>query len=169
MADARTAFLITIDAMHEGGFQNDPRDRANWTGGECGVGELVGTKYGITTLDMPGADIKNLTPDQAIAYYMEHYWKQDWSQISSQNIANKLADMGVLFGVKEAVETLEKAIQTDPDGVIGPTDLSILNASPEDAVLRAYRIALAALALKIVTYRPGERPFFSGWIKRINL
>jgi lysozyme family protein len=32
---------------HEGGFQNDPDDSGNWTGGKVGVGELKGTKWGI--------------------------------------------------------------------------------------------------------------------------
>ena len=68
MADARTAILITLDPAHEGGFQANPHDRANWTSGQVGVGTLVGTNGGITALDMPGADIKNLTVDQKVAF-----------------------------------------------------------------------------------------------------
>ena len=68
MADARTAILITCDDAHEGGFQKMHNDRANWTGGQVGVGTLVGTKYGITCLDLRGVDIQNLTLDQAVAF-----------------------------------------------------------------------------------------------------
>ena len=61
VADAKTAILITLDPAHEGGYQRNPNDRANWTGGQVGVGTLVGTNGGITALDMPGADIEHLT------------------------------------------------------------------------------------------------------------
>lgn len=171
MADFRTAVLITLE--HEGGFQNDYNDRANWTGGEIGVGELVGTKYGITTLDMPGADIKNLTTDQAVDYYAEHYWKSNWSQIENQDIANKLFDMGVLFGIEESSKCLERALGTDVDGVIGMNDISYIDQtcdSPENAfaLLKKFKAELASLALQIVTAKPAEREFFTGWIARIN-
>ena len=52
MADFKTAVLITLE--HEGGFQKNPNDHANWSSGKIGVGTLVGTKYGITALDLPG-------------------------------------------------------------------------------------------------------------------
>ncbi len=107
MADFRTAVLITIDPEHEGGFQKNSSDHANWSSGVIGEGELIGTKYGITALDMPGVDIENLTPDQAVEFYKERYWKDLYSQISSQIVANKLFDMGVLFGVKEAVSIMQ--------------------------------------------------------------
>lgn len=35
---------------HEGGFQCDPKDRGNWTGGRVGVGELKGTNRGIAAM-----------------------------------------------------------------------------------------------------------------------
>src|SRR6266436_1562301 len=107
MADFKAAVLITISPSHEGGFQKNPKDHANWSSGIIGQGTLIGTKYGITALDMPGADIENLTEDQAVAYYSEHYWKPLYSQIESQLIGNKLFDLGVLFGVGTAVGILQ--------------------------------------------------------------
>jgi lysozyme family protein len=98
MADAKTAILITLDLAHEGGFQKNPNDRANWTGGQVGVGTLVGTNGGITALDMPGVDIEHLTIDQKIAYYLEHYWKPLYSSIAWQPLANKLFDWAFCSG-----------------------------------------------------------------------
>jgi len=66
MSDPKTAIALTL--IQEGGFQNNPNDHANWTGGQVGVGTLVGTKYGITCLDLPGISIKDLTPDQATQF-----------------------------------------------------------------------------------------------------
>src|SRR5579864_5653858 len=94
---------ISKTLVHEGGFQKMPNDHANWSSGKIGEGELIGTKYGITAIDMPGVDIENLTEDQAIQYYKEHYVKSLYSQIVSQSVGEKLFDLGVLFGVGTAV------------------------------------------------------------------
>jgi hypothetical protein len=40
------AFEETIGL--EGGFSRNPDDNGNWTGGRRGLGELKGTKYGIS-------------------------------------------------------------------------------------------------------------------------
>lgn len=58
----------------EGGFQDDPRDRGNWTSGTIGEGELRGTKYGISAAANPDLDIKNLTWAEADDIYVERYW-----------------------------------------------------------------------------------------------
>ena len=47
----------------EGGYQCDPDDKGNWTGGNVGVGLLKGTKYGISAASFSNVDIKNLTKE----------------------------------------------------------------------------------------------------------
>lgn len=63
----------TID-KYEGGYDNDSRDRGNWTSGEIGKGELKGTKYGIAAHVYPKLDIKNLSKGDAIKIYRRDYW-----------------------------------------------------------------------------------------------
>lgn len=168
MSDARTAILITIDLAHEGGFQANPKDRANWTSGQVGVGTLVGTKYGITTLDMPGVDIETITPDQAVAYYTEHYWKPLYSEIVSQPIANKLFDLGVLFGVGTAVKNLQIALDVDADGVFGPDTLAHTNAANPRLLLSTFQQEMIAHARAIGAGNPNDAPDVAGWVRRIN-
>lgn len=67
-------YCFKIVIGHEGGFQIDPVDNGNWTGGKQGVGVLKGTKYGVSSLAYPTLDIKNLTLDQAKAIYYKDYW-----------------------------------------------------------------------------------------------
>ena len=64
-------FDVIFDRVlgHEGGFQADPRDRGNWTGGEVGKGELKGTKYGLAAMTYPELDIPALTLAEAEAIY----------------------------------------------------------------------------------------------------
>jgi lysozyme family protein len=168
MADPRTAILITCDDAHEGGFQDAHDDRANWTGGEIGVGTLVGTKYGITCLDLPGVSIKDLTLDEAVNFYCNRYWKVFYSQIIDQAVANKIFDFGVLFGIGTAVKILQEVLKIGADDTFGEETLAAVNEADSVSLLLAYRTAFVQHALKIGADRPSEREFVSGWIRRIN-
>ena len=171
MADAKIAILLTL--QHEGGYQNNPSDHANWSSGIIGVGRLVGTKYGITALDLPGADIEHLTPDDATAYYSKNYWKSNYSQISSQPIANKLFDLGVLMGVGTAVKALQFVLNLTADGVFGPVTLASLNAATPvtavaEKVLDEFKQQLKEHAKQIAAENPTEAKFLGGWETRID-
>lgn len=166
MADLNVSIYITL--QNEGGFQANPRDRANWTGGQVGVGTLVGTKYGITTLDMPGVEIAALTPAQAVAFYVEHYWKPLYSQINAQPVANKLFDLGVLFGVGEAVKCLQGALHIAADGLFGQETLDAVNAADPAQLVAAFKNTLAKRALAIAQENPNDAADLAGWLRRIN-
>jgi lysozyme family protein len=168
MADATTAILITLDPAHEGGFQKNPNDRANWTGGQIGVGTLVGTNGGITALDMPGVDIEHLTTTQKIAYYLEHYWKPFYSQINSQLIANKLFDMGVLFGIGTAIKRLQMVLGVTPDGNFGQMTLVVLNKADRTFVLNAFIKQMTIHAEEVAAANPVEAAFLPDWKRRID-
>lgn len=154
MSDSKIAIAKTL--INEGGYVNNPND----SGGP--------TKYGITQRDLPGTDIENLTPEQATAYYMEHYWKPLYSQIESQDIADKLFDMGVLFGIGTAVKLAQTVLNTVADGIFGPNSLSMLNQVDPFSFLQAFKMALVSHVIGICDAQPKDRVFLGGWVKRIN-
>lgn len=156
MADFKFAVPLTL--QHEGGYVNNPADK----GGP--------TKYGITQKDMPGVDIESLTEQQAIQYYAEHYWKLNYFNINDQNIANKLFDMGVLFGVGEAAYLLQRALEMPlMTKVIDQATLLRINeyASP-DVLLSKYKFHLIAHAKNLAAFDTTQEQFLNGWINRIN-
>lgn len=182
MADAKIAIQKTL--VHEGGYQNNVHDWANWRGGK-GVMEqylitknpallanLVGTKYGITAQDMPNLDaagMQALTPEEATEFYQDRYWKQYYSQIDDQELAEKLFDMGVLFGVGTAVKLLQislsNSITVVSDGVFGPNTLAATNDHGDVA---AYRIVLLNHCMGVVNRNPDEAENLHGWTTRIQ-
>lgn len=178
MADFRPAVLKTLD--HEGGFQKDVHDWANWIGGKETMNEylttknpdllskLIGTKYGITAQDMPGVDIENLTVDQAVAFYAERYWKTLYSQIKSQSIAEKLFDLGVLFGVGEAIGILQLTVGVIVDHSFGPNTLQAVNNTDEQSLLAHYKGNFVTHAFNVAVNNPAERGDLKGWTNRIN-
>ena len=156
MADFKQAVQKTL--IHEGGYVNNPAD----PGGA--------TKYGITQADMPDVDIKTITPEQATAYYTEHYWKPLYSQITDQLLGEKLFDMGVLFGVKTAVKMLQISMTNEvglvSDGQFGPNTLAAVNQSA--SLLPGYRVTLIQHVMNIINVRPELSVFVNGWVNRIN-
>jgi lysozyme family protein len=157
MADFNQAVQKTL--VHEGGYVNNPHDK----GGP--------TKYGITQADMPGVNIAAITPEQATAYYSEHYWKPLYSQINDQSLAEKLFDMGVLFGVGTAVKLLQIGMCANgeitlvSDGDFGPETLKDVN---QYGSVAGYRVMLLNHVYEVVNRNPNDAVFLQGWVNRIN-
>jgi lysozyme family protein len=168
MADPKIAFSITISPSHEGGFQNNPNDSGNWTGGKVGEGELRGTKYGISAAQFPDEDIENMTPERAIEIYTEKYWPLLYSDIQSQDFANKLADIGVPFGVGTAIIVVQTLLELKADGIFGPMTLRAVNEYDPISLIKAFKSTFVTHALNIGMACPEKREFVAGWIRRIN-
>jgi lysozyme family protein len=147
---------ITKTLAHEGGYVNNPADK----GGP--------TKYGITQADMPGQDMQNLALDTAIAYYQAHYVKPLYTSILSQDVLDKLFDMGVLFGVGTATLILQRCLGVpNPDAQLGPITLAHINGESSDDVMHAYRAALAQHVIDVYKANPQDGVFLKGWLNRI--
>ena|ERR1700733_9965237 len=155
MADFKIAVAKTL--VNEGGYVNNPADRGG------------ATNYGITQADMPGVDMRTITADQATAYYAAHYWKPLYSQINNQDLADKLFDMGVLFGVGTAVKILQASMESQihivSDGIFGQETLQDVN---QYATLDQYKTVLLQHAVNIVNNNPSQGVFANGWIRRIE-
>ena len=154
MSDSIQAIKLTL--IHEGGYVNDPND----AGGE--------TNFGISKREYPNEDIKNMTRERAIELYKEGYWKNLYSQISSQLIANKLFDCGVLFGVGTAVGILQLTLGIVVDHSFGPITLEALNQADEASTLTTYKTNLVTHAFNVAAAHPQDRVFLKGWSTRIN-
>ena len=172
MADSNQAIQKTITT--EGGYQNMPEDAGNWLNGIN-----YGTKWGITPHTLaayfPGLltdvnCVRNLTMETAISCYQQGYWKQHYSEINDQTLAEKLFDMGVLFGVGIAVKLLQISMTDEiglvSDGSFGPNTLAAVNQYAN--LIASYRHTLLAHCVNIVTNNPNDAQFVQGWINRIN-
>jgi lysozyme family protein len=113
----------------EGGYTNDPKDRGNWTSGQIGVGELRGTKYGISAAAFPNIDIANLTVDGAKLLYQNHYWAPIRGDQLPPKVASVVFDMAVNQGIGEAGIILQRALGVAVDGAIGPQTVAAANAA----------------------------------------
>jgi lysozyme family protein len=120
---------------HEGGFTKDRRDRGNWTSGVIGVGQLKGTKYGVSAMSYPDLDIVNLTLDQAKAIYKKDFWDKCRCDELPSGIDYVVFDAAINHGPSRAIKLIQTAVNATPDGILGPNSLSnIQKTDPVKAV-----------------------------------
>jgi len=107
------AFKRTLG--HEGGYVNDPAD----PGGE--------TKFGISKRAYPNEDIADLTLKRAQEIYLADYWRAVRADEMPPAIRYPLFDAAVNHGPKAARRMLQRAVQTEDDGVFGPMTLQAVS------------------------------------------
>ena len=147
----------------EGVYDDDPDDTGNWTGGKYHVGELKGTKYGISAAAYPELDIKNLTLEQAKAIYWQDYWVKACCEMLPAPLALCVFDAAVNQGVGRAIRCLQRAAGVNDDGKVGPhTRQAVSRLDPIVGVeyFQAERI------LEYVQASTWEK-FKRGWMRRV--
>jgi len=102
----------------------DPRDKGNWTGGRVGVGELRGSKYGISAAAHPAIDIANLSLEGAKALFESEYWRTIRGDELPYPIALCLADDAYNHGSPMATRNLQQALRVTVDGHFGSGTLA---------------------------------------------
>lgn len=144
---------------HEGVFDDNAKDRGNWTTGIVGSGELRGTKYGIAAHAYPQLDIRNLTLAEAKTLYMRDYWSTVEAHAA---LRFQLFDAAVNHGKGNAIRLLQRAVGVADDGHWGPVSQRALDAlSLDDQLMRfiAHRLLFWASLSTFET-------FGRGWTRR---
>jgi lysozyme family protein len=159
-ADWLRAFAIVVG--EEGELSLDPKDRGNYRSGVAGVGELVGTKFGISAHVYSELDIRALTLDDARAIYERDYWRACRCEAMPWAWALPVFDCAVNQGPDTARRLAQNALGVLVDGRIGPRTLDAMARSNDRQ--RARFFALRAL-------RYARAPTFAdhgfGWLTRI--
>lgn len=155
---------VNLSVKIEGGLSLDKDDKGNWTGGKKGVGELKGTKYGISAAAYPNEDIANLTPERAKELYKRDYWDvnkcdylPDWASVA-------VFDFSINSGVKPAAKVFQTSLGVKADGIIGNQTIGAANRIPVSKVLNDlfWRRILYLIKLK------DFKIYGSGWGNRID-
>lgn len=160
--DFNKAFELLIG--NEGVLSLDRNDRGNWTSGKIGVGELKGSKYGISAMSYPDVDIQSLTLDKAKEIYRRDYWDKLKADSLPSSINFDVFDTAVNSGVKTAITLLQRAVGVTEDGAIGQGTLLAANSiNPLLVVIR-----FNAVRLKFMTDCKAWDTQGKGWARRIS-
>lgn len=165
----------------EGGFVNDPDD----PGGATNFGVTIGTMRRLG-LDLTGdgqvseADVRALTRAQAVAIFLEHYYRRPGIAALPEALQPSVFDMYVNAG-GNAVRILQRLLgemghDLTADGVIGPQTIRAAQAAYQaapDHLADAYGIARRNYYYALADRRPSSRKYArrrdggkGGWILR---
>ena len=123
-ATAQQAFEAWCASLgaSEGVLSEDPTDPGNWTSGRPGVGELKGTKFGISAAAYPSLDIKNLSLADAQALRRADYWDKINGDRLPPALAFMVADAAYGSGPVTAARHLQAVLGVTQDGVVGEVE-----------------------------------------------
>jgi len=145
---------FTLDA--EGGYDNDPDD----PGGE--------TNYGIDKRSHPDVDIKRLTVEQAKEIYWNEYWLKFSCDRFERPVGEVYFDCCVNTGQRQSNKFLQRAVGTEPDGIIGPKTVSKL-VLEDPRVLANAIIGQRQRFYEDLAYNKANlKKFLKGWTNRNN-
>ena len=165
-ADFNAAVAVVL--QHEGGYLEDHT-----------TGEI--SKFGITaeflrSIGLPHDrdSVRNLTLEQAIAIYREHWWeKYGFERLRDQRLATKLFDLAVNLGPQRATRLLQQALvrcgaHLEVDGLLGERTIAAANQVPPECALTQLRALAAEHYRSLAAKDPKYLPYLEGWLKRAS-
>lgn len=167
MSNFDVAFAFTVGV--EGNYSDNPQDSGNWTGGQIGVGQLKGTKYGISAAAYPDLDIKTLSLEDAKNIYLQGYWNKLQCDSLPPIFARIFFDCGVNQGPSFAVLALQKTVNTSQDGLMGPETVAATKQAITSLALGEGGLCLRFLAARLQDYTTDEGWSIdgAGWANRL--
>lgn len=161
--DAWRAFL----GPSEGGLSLTPDDPGNWTSGQPGVGELVGTKFGISGASHPGLDIANLTLDEADHIRRVEYWNAIGGDELHPSQAFVLAEAAYGSGPRRARVQAQQVVKVKLDGIFGPITMAALAKAAAPARLNDFLIEYSSQRLLFEASLANWKDARGGWSRRL--
>lgn len=152
------SFQIAIERVlgHEGGYVNHPED----PGGEThwGITKRFAWEHGYR------GQMKDLTREQAIAYYFIGFWAPLLCDVWPFALSFQLFDCAVHSGKVRAVRLMQKALGILDDGIIGRQTIQALRSCD---VARTGELFLS-LRESFLKSLPTWETFGNGWQARID-
>ena len=169
MADFKPAFAFVLqheDSTRSGKVTVDPGGRTRF-----GIAEKFHPDLPEEFFTWPAEDALA----EAEKIEESEYWDaMRLAEVENQGVANKLFDMGVNMGVRQAAVYAQRAAnalaaveaRVVEDGVIGPRTLAAINAGDPMAYYQLLCELSAAHYRHLAAVNPAQAVNLAGWLKR---
>lgn len=156
---------------HEGGLTNDPND----PGGITNWGISLRFLLDVEPTQHPSAStIQTMTKEQAIQIYKQFWWdKYNYEMFDYQLIVEKVFDLAVNMGNREATKLLQRSINhVHPaaelviDGLLGRNTFQFSNRVDPPSLRQQLRQYAKDRYIEIATHNPDMERFLKGWLNR---
>lgn len=163
---------------NEGGYVNDKNDKGGATKYGISLRFLKGLERDEGDINGDGEvdikDIRGISEEEAKAFYETHFWNQaKCERLKDRQIAIKVFDMCVNFGVNGGIRILQKAVNKmyekyvlTVDGKIGPRTLEAVN-NAEPRKLMKYVVMWCENRYKQLVFANQDyERYLKGWLRR---
>lgn len=140
---------------HEGGFSNHAADPGKAT--MYGITEAVAREIGYK------GDMRELPLDLAKRIYLESYWLPAKCPQLPADARYAVFDAAVNSGVSQSIKWLQRALDVQDDGIVGPMTLEAAAQADPEALTRR----MLGQRLEFMTSLPTWGAFGKGWARRI--
>lgn len=144
---------------HEGGYSNHPDD----PGGPTNFGITIADYRRYVKPDATAADVRAMTLDEARTIYRARYWDALACDALPAGVDYAVFDYGVNSGIGRAAKVLQRLLDVEVDGRIGPLTLAA-------AVRRDPAALIAALCDERLAFLKSLKTwpvFGTGWSRRV--
>jgi lysozyme family protein len=160
--DFKQALMLTL--KYEGGYVNNPHDK----GGETnkGITSKVYDNYR-TKSRLPIQSVKLIKDNEVDTIYYTNYWCEASCDKIPKPLNILVFDFAVHSGPTRAVKYLQRLLNVNDDGVIGPKTLAALNLVEDlQDFCNEYLDARDDLFAGIVAHNNTQSIFLKGWLNR---
>jgi len=151
---------LALILKSEGGFSNDPRD----PGGMTNLGVTNWSWQAYVGRPVDEAEMRSLTPQKVAPFYKTQYWDACKCDELPLGIDYAVFDFAVNAGISRASKTMQAALGTAADGIVGPATIGVaVNADP-DHFLEKFSAAKEQFYRGLPTFCN----FGKGWLRRVS-
>jgi len=151
---------LALVLKSEGGFSNHNADFGGMT--NLGVTKKAWEAYVGHPVDE--AEMRGLTPEIVAPFYKTRYWDACKCDELPLGVDYAVFDFAVNAGVSRASKTMQAALGTAADGIVGPATIGVsVNADP-DHFLEKFSAAKEHFYRGLQTFDV----FGKGWLRRVS-
>jgi lysozyme family protein len=151
---------LELVLAHEGYFGNDPRD----AGGMTNLGVTKRAWQAWVKRPVDEAEMCSLTPESVAPFYKEMYWDTCKCDELPLGVDYAVFDFSVNAGVSRASKTMQSALGTAADGIVGPATLGVATNADPDEFLEKFSAAKEQFYRNLPTFEH----FGKGWLRRVS-
>ena len=144
----------------EGHFVNHPSDPGGMT--NLGVTKKAWEAYVGRQVDE--AEMRALTPEIVAPFYKARYWNPCKCDQLPLGIDYAVFDFAVNAGASRASRTMQSALGTAADGIVGPATIGVATNADPDEFLEKFSAAKEQFYRNLPTFEH----FGKGWLRRVS-
>jgi len=154
--------LLKLVLVHEGGKVDDPRDPGGRT--NQGVTQRTFDAY-LSVRHQQHRDVFTLTDAERDEIYQIQYWNKTQSTSLPDGVDYVVFDAAVHSGPAQAAKWLQRAVGSNPDGVIGERTVAAVYASRNIADIIN---SVCDQRLTMMKRLPTWKTYGKGWTRRVE-